>query len=45
VPVQTATTVDEYVKTKQVGDVVIIQYRRSSAVMETEATLFGTVVD
>jgi len=38
-------TIDEYIKTKRVGDVVVLRFQRMNEVLEVEATLYGTTVD
>lgn len=38
-------TIDEYLKTKRVGDVVVLRFQRMNEVLEVEATLYGTTVD
>lgn len=45
VAVETATTLDDYIKTKKVGDIVKIRYRRSNAILELDAVLYGTTID
>ena len=45
VAVETATTLDDYIKTKKVGDIVRIRYQRSKAILELDATLYGTTID
>ena len=44
-PIETATTMDEYIKTKKVGDIVKIRYQRVDEIIEVDATLYGTAVD
>jgi len=44
-PIITKTTLDDYVKTKKVGDVVKIRYKRSKADIEVDATLYGAIMD
>lgn len=43
--IETNTTLDEYIKTRKVGDVVKIKYQRVDEVIEVDATLYGTTVD
>ena len=43
--IETNTTLDDYIKTRKVGDVVNIKYLRVDEVIEVEATLYGTTVD
>lgn len=45
VAVETATTLDDYIKTKMVGDIVRIRYRRSNTILELDAVLYGTTID
>jgi len=45
IPVETAASIDEYIRTRKVGDVVKIRYLRTNEVLEVEATLYGTTVD
>lgn len=44
-PIETSTSIEEYIKTRKVGDVVKIRFRRISEIIEVEATLYGTSVD
>ena len=44
-PIETSTTIEEYIKTRKVGDVVKIRFRRVSEIIEVDATLYGTSVD
>lgn len=44
-PIITKTTLDDYVKTKKVGDVVKIRYKRAKAEIEVDATLYGAIMD
>ena len=44
-PMITKTTLDDYVKTKKVGDVVKIRYKRAKAEIEVDATLYGAIMD
>lgn len=44
-PIETAATMDEYIKTKKVGDIVKIRYQRVDEIIEVDATLYGTAVD
>lgn len=43
--IETNTTLDDYIKTRKVGDVVKIRYLRVDEVIEVDATLYGTTVD
>ncbi len=43
--IETNATLDDYVKTKKVGDVVKIKYQRVNEIIEVDATLYGTTVD
>lgn len=45
VAVETSATLDEYIGTRKVGDIVTIKYQRMQAVVEVEATLYGTAID
>lgn len=43
--VESATSIDEYIKSRKVGDVVRIRYLRINEIVEVDATLYGTTVD
>lgn len=43
--IETNTTLDDYIKTRKVGDVVKIRYLRVDEIIEVDATLYGTTVD
>lgn len=45
VPIETNQTIEEYIKTRKVGDVVTIRFRRISEIIQVEATLYGTAID
>lgn len=45
VVVESATSIDEYIRSRKVGDVVTIRYLRINEIVEVEATLYGTTVD
>lgn len=45
VPVVEDDTIDEYIRTKEVGDVIRIRYLRVNEPMEVEVTLYGTRVE
>lgn len=44
-PIETSTTLDDYIKNRKVGDVVKITYQRVDEIIEVNATLYGTAVD
>ncbi len=45
IPVEDNTTLENYISTKQVGDVVSIMFRRVDEVLTVEATLYGVAID
>ncbi len=45
IPVENNSTLDDYITTKQVGDVIKIVFRRVDEVITVEATLFGVTID
>ncbi len=45
IPVENNSTLDEYITTKQVGDVIKIIYRRVDEIITVEATLYGVTID
>jgi len=45
VVVESPTSIDDYIRTLKVGDVVKIRYLRINEIVEVEATLYGTTVD
>lgn len=44
-PLENNSTLDDYITTKQVGDVIKIVYRRVTEVITVDATLYGVTVD
>ena len=45
VAVETSETLDAYIRTRKVGDIVTIRYQRVQEIFEVEATLYGTTID
>lgn len=45
IEVESASSIDEYIQSRKVGDVVKIRYLRINEIIEVDATLYGTSVD